>query len=590
MKIEQREKVSESIIENILKNRGVENVELFLSPNSDDDSLIESFTFMEDAAKTLIMNLTAGRNIAIVVDPDADGYTSSAILGKVIKEIIKEYKSSSELEFIMQDGKHHGLTEHAMEKIQEIEPDLILIPDAGSNDLNNLLILSTAQYDTIIIDHHEIENHGVADMIENLILVNNQRDDNGQVSKWLTGAGMVYKFCECIYGLLDSSEEKLTPLEDYLDLVAIGQIGDASDISENEIRNLVFKGLKNIKTPFVKSVLKTKGLNENELTPQDMAFSIIPMINSITRIGSAEEKENLFNAMLITEDDDSIVEIEKRKLNKETRKYEKIKFKMPYTESIAEQSAKVKTRQDSIVKKNMEKLDASTNHKHGILIYKAEQLDEGSITGLVATKLSRKYEKPALVLLDSGDGHYSGSARGIESVMDSFKDWCEETKLFEFARGHSNAFGVKIKKDNMMDLYRLSEDFDGKPKDEYVVDYLYENNSINKDDIDLMISYKSIIGGKVEPPTVGFTNLIVKKNQIYTKGNTIEFKAGDVSFIMWGSPQHLQDSIAAGFDESFSITLVGEPFEVNFNGSKKNKVLVRDMHIDDAEQDKEIFF
>ena len=589
MKIKQRQKVSDSLIINILKNRGIEDIELFLKPDDSNNSDFADFSFMEDAAKTVIMNLTANKKIAIIVDPDADGYTSSAVLGKVLKEIVKEYGSTSEIIFIMQDGKHHGLTEHAMEQIQNIEPDLILIPDAGSNDLNNLLILSTAQYDVIIIDHHEIENHGVAEMIDNLILVNNQRDDNGEVSKWLTGAGMVYKFCECVYGLLDSSKEKLTPLEDYLDLVAIGQIGDASDISENEIRNLVFKGLKNVKTPFVKSVLKTKGLNENELTPQDMAFSIIPMINSITRIGSQNEKEDLFNAMLATNESDSIVEIEKRKLNKETRKYEKIKFKMPYTESIAEQSAKVKTRQDTIVKKNMEKLDASTNHNQGILIYKAEQLDEGSITGLVATKLSRKYEKPALVLLDSNDGCYSGSARGIESVMDSFKDWCESTNLFEFARGHSNAFGVKIKKENMIDLYKLSEDFDGKPSDEYIVDYLYEDNAINKDDIDLMISYKNIIGGKVEPPTVGFTNLIVNKKQIYTKGNTIEFTVAGVSFIMWGSPQHLQDSIASGFNETFSVTLVGEPFEVNFNGNKKNKVLIRDMHIDDSDE-KDLFF
>ena len=61
---------------------------------------------------------------------------------------------------------------------------------------------------------------------------------------------MVYKFCQALDATLDKSYA-----DEFLDLVAIGQVGDISDISENEVRNLVFSGLKNIKNKFIKTVL-----------------------------------------------------------------------------------------------------------------------------------------------------------------------------------------------------------------------------------------------------------------------------------------------------------------------------------------------
>lgn len=584
MNIQERKMHDENIVKNILINRGITDINKFLEPDSSDDSLLEDFTNLEIAAKQLVFYLSQNSLISVVVDPDADGYTSSAILIQVMNDIIDKYELNSKVVYYMQSGKHHGLTDDVMDKISRDEPDLVLLPDSSSNDFDALLTLSTSNYNVIIIDHHELENEKYIDLIPNVTLVNNQREeDSKKVSTWLTGAGMVYKFCQSVYSLLNSSDEKLKPLEDYLDLVAIGQIGDASDISENEIRNLVFKGLNNIKTPFVKSVLKSKSIEDKDLAPQDMSFSIIPMINSVTRIGTDENKKDIFDAMIRTEENDETLIVSKRKLNKETRKYENIDFSMLYTENEADKAAKVKTKQDSIVKKEMAKLDEKTDLSQGILIYYAEQIENGSITGLVATKLSRKYERPCLVLLKTSDG-WSGSARGIESVLDSFKDWCEDSGVFEFARGHANAFGVYIKDGNISKLEKLSKDFDKKPSTDYLVDKKYVNE-VNKKDIDLLISFKSIIGGKVEPPLLGFEDLKVNKKNIYVKGQTLEFKVGGVSFVMWGCSDKIISSLEVGFTDILSVSLVGEPFSTNWGGVKKNKVIIKDISFDDAEDD-----
>lgn len=96
--------------------------------------------------------------------------------------------------------------------------------------------------DIIVLDHHEVDKmptHG--------ILINNQLDENKSTNKNLVGAGMAYKFCQALDRILDTHYA-----DDLLDLVAIGQIGDTSDISENEVRNLVFRGLEAINNPLVR--------------------------------------------------------------------------------------------------------------------------------------------------------------------------------------------------------------------------------------------------------------------------------------------------------------------------------------------------
>lgn len=597
MIINEKLQQSNDLLENILLNSGIKDIDLFLQPDNSNDSKLNDFTHLEEASKNLLYHMSKGSKITITVDPDADGYTSSAILINFLEDINKNYGTTSEIEFIMQEGKQHGLNTHVLNEINSIEPNLVILPDAGTNDIDELLNLSTMEYEVLVIDHHEIEKEDLIDMIEGVIIVNNQRvTDVDKTNKWFTGAGMVYNLIKTVYGLLETNENKLKSPDHYLDLVALGQIGDMSDISDNEIRNIVFKGLENVNNPFIKSVLKAKGVSLKNVTPQDLSFSIIPIINAITRIGTDEEKYKLFQAMITTEEDNVEQAVMKRKLNKETRKYEQVEFIMPLTDIVADESVKVKTRQDSVVKKSMTKLDKQTNNNEGILIYVTDQLESGSITGLVATKLSRKYDKPCLVLIPSGDKdsedygeYYSGSARGIEKVMDSFKDWCDDSGLFEFARGHANAFGVSIHSDHLQTLSKKVLEFDATPSDTYEVDKKY-TRTIVKQDVDDIIEFKYIIGGKVESPLFGFEDITVPRKHIYTKGKTIEFYVGGVAFVMWQSPEELTEELTTGFSNSFKLNFIGQPFEVNFSGKAQNKVVIKDMEIVKDNEEDAFFF
>lgn len=586
MNIVQKQQHTNNVVENVLINSGIDNIDLFLEPDSSTQSSLDSFTNLEEAAKQIIAFIATNKNITVLVDSDADGYTSSALTVNIIKDIINTFESESEVNYLVHEGKFHGLTNSVMDNIQDVDTDLLIIPDAASNDIDNLLTLSTANYNILVIDHHEIEDETYIDMIENVTVVNNQRSDNEEVSKWLTGAGMVYKVFEKVYELIETSDEKLKPLTDYLDLVSIGQIGDASDLSENEIRYLVFEGLKNIQNPFVKSVLDVKSIDtEKEIAPVDMSFSIIPIINAVTRIGTLEERKNLFESLLITNKENENTIMTKRKLNKETRKYEHVDFEVVETQKRANEIARIKSKQDSYVKKKMESLEGQTDTSKAVLMYIDDNFEsEKSVSGLVATKLSRKYDKPTLVLTYDEDRNvYFGSGRGIEKVFESFKEWCNETELFNFAQGHANAFGVEIKKDNLSKLIdkvskeKTSKDFT------YEVDKLYINET-NKNDVDLLIKYKNIVGGKVEPITLGFKDLTVQRKNIYIKNKTVSFNVSGCSFISWGTSDEVIDAIQTGFTDSVSINMVCEPFESNFNGKKQNKLIIKDIEVDDGEE------
>lgn len=586
MNIVQKQQHTNNVVENVLINSGIDNIDLFLEPDSSTQSSLNNFTNLEEAAKKIIAFIATNKNITVLVDSDADGYTSSALTVNIIKDIINTFESESEVNYLVHEGKFHGLTNSVMGNIQDIDTDLLIIPDAASNDIDNLLTLSTANYNILVIDHHEIEDETYIDMIENVTVVNNQRSDNEEVSKWLTGAGMVYKVFEKVYELIETSDEKLKPLTDYLDLVSIGQIGDASDLSENEIRYLVFEGLKNIQNPFVKSVLDVKSIDtEKEIAPVDMSFSIIPIINAVTRIGTLEERKNLFESLLITDKENENTTMTKRKLNKETRKYEHVDFEVVETQKRADEIARIKSKQDSYVKKKMESLEGQTDTSKAVLMYIDDNFEsEKSVSGLVATKLSRKYDKPTLVLTYDEDRNvYFGSGRGIEKVFESFKEWCNETELFNFAQGHANAFGVEIKKDNLSKLIdkiskeKASKDFT------YEVDKLYINET-NKNDVDLLIKYKNIVGGKVEPITLGFKDLTVQRKNIYIKNKTVSFNVSGCSFISWGTSDEVIDAIQTGFTDSVSINMVCEPFESNFNGKKQNKLIIKDIEVDDGEE------
>src|SRR5699024_12587827 len=121
--------------------------------------------------------------------------------------------------------------------------------------------------DFLVLDHHEVLPKTVGNINKNDkgIVINNQLLD---INKNFTGVGMVYFFLKHV----NYFENIDFDLDKHLDLVALGQIGDVSDVSDKEIRYYVTKGLNETTNIIVNSVMKRKDLSE--MIGIDASFSI----------------------------------------------------------------------------------------------------------------------------------------------------------------------------------------------------------------------------------------------------------------------------------------------------------------------------
>lgn len=548
MKIKQIGPYNGDLISTILRNRGIEDIDSFLNPSDKDDLDPFELNNMETGVNLLISHLSSNNNISILVDSDADGFSSASIIYQYIKKV----KPESKLSYFLHDHKAHGLTEEIIDQILSSNTNLLIVPDAASNDTEAIDKLFFMGIEIIILDHHEVDripNHGV--------LINNQLESNKKTNKNLVGAGLALKFCQALDKTL-----KLNYSQDLYDLAAIGQIGDASDISENEVRNIVFKGLNNIKNPLLKLVLKDRFSTLNNIAAKDLSFSIIPMINSVVRIGTIEERELLFKA-LNGIDADEIFIVEKRKKNKETGKFEKREVNQTLYEYVYDIMKKVKNRQNTIIKKAINQLSENVYNDGGILIGVLETDNEAPLTGVIATKIMKEYQKPALILYYD-NGKYTGSGRGDEKTLPSLKDWCNETGLVEFARGHANAFGISIPEENFEKFLKKTYEIE-KKEIEYKVDLIIKNK-VDKKPIIEINNNKHLFGGKVQDPLLAYVGIQINKDFIKYNGSTLTFRKDGIEFVMYGAPEDLYESLVYNFDQYITMDFVGTPSENIFNG------------------------
>ena len=563
MKIRQIGKYDGDIIKTIIENRDIDDVELFLNPNDKDDLDAFSLNNMKLGAEILLAHVNVDSNISILVDPDADGFTSASIIYQYIKKINSEAK----IEYFLHDSKAHGLTEKILSQVAKSETEILVIPDAASNDEEGINRLYAMGIEVLIIDHHEVD-----DIPELGIIINNQFESNEETNKNLVGAGMVYKFCQALDSILGENYA-----DDFFDLVAIGQVGDSSDISENEVRNLVFKGLGNIQNEFVKVVLKDHFGSLDDIAPRNLSFSIIPLINSVVRVGTMEEKDYLFRA-LNNIDVDKTYRVTKRKKNKTTGKFDSFEIDQTLYEYTYDICKRVKNRQASLVKKTMAKLDKDIDNSGGIAIGLLESSEHGSITGLVANKIASKYQKPALLLHyieNDGRGKYVGSGRGNTKVLESLKDWCNETGLVEFAQGHANAHGISIFEEN---FEAFKEETRKIEKQEFV--YEVDLHLHGRHDIDEVLKveeYKHLFGGKVHDPLFAFTGISVKKEYVRQRGSMLTIFDRGLEFVMFGAPEGLYESLTNNFDEYLTLDLVGRPGVNTWGNRIKPQIVLADL-------------
>jgi single-stranded-DNA-specific exonuclease len=514
-----------SAIEQVLLNRGIEDVHHYLNTTTAYILSPLGLDNIKEGAKLLVSHISKKSKILVIVDSDCDGYTSAAVLLNYLNNLFPAFTQNNII-YKMHSGKQHGIVLSMVPS----DVNLVICPDSSSEDYEQHEILKSQGIDVLVIDHHEASK-----VSENACVINNQlcNYDN----KFLSGVGVVYKFCSYIDSQLGTDHA-----DKYLDLVALGLVADMMDLRPYETKQLIQMGLKNINNPYFKGMtIKNEYSLGGNITPFGVAFYIAPYINAVTRSGTMEEKMVLFESML------------------EFKAYEQIPstkrgHKGEY-ETIVEQACRsctnVKNRQTKVRDTSLELIEgmiANNNlldNKVVAILLTAEQ--KTTLGGLIANQLMNTYQKPFLILSETEHDDeiwYEGSFRGPNVPgLESAKEFFEGTGYAEYTAGHANAGGVGIKKDNIENFISYCNnalaDMDFTPV--YKVDFVFDAKTIHNDRFDFynLIDYSDLWGQEVTEPLVVIKDLTITQNNItLMRGTTIKIEIPnetDISLIKFKS-------------------------------------------------------
>ena len=476
-------------IQEYLKALGVEDINLYLNPNVSCLDDVKSYPNMEKAANLLFKATTGKYKIGLLVDVDCDGMCSATI----IRTFLNTYYDIDPVIYIRQ-GKAHGLRASASEDIvEQIKADdiqLMIIPDAGTNDAPECHDLKAHGCDTLILDHHKVEVDNPDAVIVNHHLGNG-------LNTALSGTGVTAKFIQyyCEYYHVDA------PYMD--DLVAMSIFSDSCSLIPLENRCYADIGIHRVENDMIKAMLPLA--NRYGVNPTGYSWAMIPLINAICRQEKIDDKRKLFDAMSGHGDIEEAI-----KMCKSAHRL-----------------------QADEVKQIMEEVELTLDLNHKVAIGYAKPQD-ANLIGLVANKFMSKYHKPIILLRPMNTTTWSGSFRSPVPLNEIINN-----SGYGRALGHDFAAGVYVKKADLPKLIDYLDTIDFPDEPEINVTACLDASDVNVKMCQMCEDNKELYGTGVPEPTFFFQGVIYPENvQMFKKRTTtIKVTLDGMDFLMFMANQ-----------------------------------------------------
>lgn len=456
-------KLTKEEIQNTLKKRFCKDERTTLSQIP----LPECLKDIYKAATRIKTAIEKEEKIAIVGDYDADGVISSVIISEFFDDLGVNYTLKIPNRF--KDG--YGLNENI---VKELEADLIITVDNGISAIEAGELCIEKGTDLIITDHHV----PLESLPKAYAIINPKQKDcdfpfseicGAQVAWYLVGA--IKEVCKVRYDL-----------SKFLDLLAIAIMADMMELKDMN-RIIVKSGIEKINKkarPAFKAICHN--FRKAQISSDDISYLIAPLINSTGRMDDATLSYDFLKSQNLEEANEYLEKI--IYLNNERKEEEK---------KIFDYSIKCVQKDDDII------------------MAWGEKWHEG-VVGIVASRLARHFNKPALVFsvdesLAKGSARSSGNINILSLIA-------KQEKLLKGYGGHKGAAGILIDSSNL-DKLKTSLIQDCKELDKS----LWEDTSdilgeISLADIDLelinIIETYEPYGNQNPKPSFIAKNLLVK--------------------------------------------------------------------------------
>lgn len=541
------------ILSRILTSRHIltpEDAQKYLSPSLSD---LHNPFLMKDIQKgiqRLVKAIYGREKVGIYGDYDADGITSVVILMKFLKDI------GHDVVYYIPDriSEGYGLNRSAIDQLRTDGVKLIITVDCGISDHEQIVYARSIGMDVIILDHHEVPNT----LPDAIAVINQNRKDCHFPFKHLAAVGIVFNFLIALRGSLRNdgfwSNRKYPNLREYLDLVAIGTIGDISPlIDENRIfakigLDLITEG----KRVGISALKEVCGIENQVIDSGKASFCLIPRINATGRVASASEAVQL----LLTDDKDEAKEIASR-LDIYNRKRQHM--------------------EKAILSDIIDEIENTIDpEKLGSLVFASYKWHPGVI-GIVASRLVDRYYRPA-ILISLKDGIGKGSGRSIAdfNIYEGLKK-CESL-LLSYG-GHRYAAGISIREEDIKAFTVLLEQIIREDVDitdftsQTIIDAQCNLNEISHELIS-QIGMIAPFGSKNPEPILCVRNIHVTSQAIVGNNHLRMRVTGDgVSYnSIWFSKGHFIHSLSG-----MAIDIAFTPQVSHWNGSFDIQLKLKDM-------------
>ena len=358
-------------------------------------------------------------SIVVYGDFDADGVTSTTLLVTALRAL------GADVRFYIPNrvDEGYGLNTDALDKLRQAKADLVITVDCGIRSVAEVAY-GTEQLglDMIVTDHHSVG----ADIPAGIVINPKQPGCRyGETENMLAGVGVSYRLSDALFRAAAAnsrSHQPPFPVEDLLDLAAIGTVADLVPMDHGENRALVMRGLARIAQsprPGLKALLDVSDTLPEAVDAQVIGFRLAPRINAAGRLASAATAYKLL--MATTYDEARPFADELQRLN--VQRQELTRHAQEYAINVIGDPRRVP-----------------------LIFADSPDFPQG-IVGLVAGRLTEAFFRPAVVV-QRGPEESHGSCRSTENFhITEALDECADLLLRH--GGHAQAAGFSVLNDNL---------------------------------------------------------------------------------------------------------------------------------------------
>ncbi len=554
------------LISRVLSSRGLvqEDLDLLLNPKL--QQLKDPFRIlgMDQACDRLIQAFLNQEKICIYADFDLDGTSGLAILKNGFEKIgfcdVAYYQPRR-----LSEG--YGFHAEAVQELKNLGITLIITVDVGITSFKAFEKARELGVDVILTDHH-LPAEKLPDA---LVVVNPNQKDCTSGLGYLCGAGVAFyllralkrKFFEDVR--LPKNE---WDLKEVLEFFCIGTLTDMVPLIEDN-RVLVKHGLialAQTQKAGLKALLEALNLDGRELTSQDVAIRFSPKLNALSRMES---------------------EILPAQIYLETN-YKKAQQMI---ETVLENNQTRQSLQSDAETIAMKLLE---NWNEPDFVFVNSEFFHRGIIGLIATKLSQVFNRPAFVGSQNSEGMIVGSSRtpqGSEiSLVQALKS--SEAVLNRFG-GHAAAAGFELHEKNQKQMIEFLKNYFYNLKSNlmsYEIDYdtVADLSEVNPQ----VMKWYDYIG----PYGVGFQVPLIKINQVSLtgikdlKGGHLKLhfsnadKTNKIDALLFSPSESQKQKVSLGHQ----YDVLSELQWNYFNGQKTIQLLVKDLKLTKSQTENQI--